>query len=170
MASNQERTLIMIKPEGVHRALVGEIIKRFESKGFKMVAMKFIQPSKEKVEEFFIDLKETESYAGLISQMSNSPIVPIVLEGFNVVKASLIIMGEGDPQYCHPGTIRGDFCMKSGRKICHGSKSIESAAKAISFWFNDDELTNYDLGNSRWLYDDFSPTVRNFYLKPFYKK
>ena len=71
MASNQERTLIMIKPEGVHRALVGEIIKRFESKGFKMVAMKFIQPSKEKVEEFFIDLKETESYAGLISQMSN---------------------------------------------------------------------------------------------------
>ena len=97
--------------------------------------------------------------------MSNSPIVPIVLEGFNVVKASLIIMGEGDPQYCHPGTIRGDFCMKSGRKICHGSKSIESAAKAISFWFNDDELTNYDLGNSRWLYDDFSPTVRYFSCK-----
>ena len=164
MTSNQERTLVIVKPEGVHRGLVGEIIKRFESKGFKMVAMKFIQPSKEKVEEFFIDLKEKQSYAGLISHMSSGPIVPIVLEGYNAVKASLIIMGEGDPLYCPPGTIRGDYSIKSGRKICHGSKSIESASKAISFWFEDGELTNYDLGSSRWLYDDFSPTVHFFNL------
>ena len=160
MTSNQERTLVMIMPEGVHRGLVGEIIKRFESKGIKMVSMKFIQPSKERVEEFFIDLKERQNYEGPISHISNGPIVPIVLEGFNVVKSSLVIIGEGGPQNCSPGTIRGDFCIKSGRKICHGSKSIESAQKAINFWFKEEELTLYDLGNSRWLYDDFSPTVR----------
>ena len=112
MTSNQERTLVIIKPEGVHRGLVGEIIKRFESKGFKMVAMKFIQPAKEKVEEFFIDLKERQSYAGLISHMASGPIVLIVLEGYNAVKASLIVMGEGDPLYCAHKYVRMEKLIK----------------------------------------------------------
>merc|ERR1711890_3543 len=88
MAANQERSFIMIKPDGVHRGLVGEIIKRFEQKGFKLVAMKFMQASKEHLEEHYSDLKSKPFFGGLVQYMASGPVVPMVWEGLNVVETA----------------------------------------------------------------------------------
>merc|ERR1711944_59589 len=161
MAANQERTFIMIKPDGVHRGLVGEIIKRFEAKGFKLVAMKFMQASKEHLEEHYADLKKKPFFPGLVEYMASGPVVPMVWEGLNVVKTGRVMLGETNPKDSAPGTIRGDYCVQVGRSICHGSDSVESANKEIKLWFKDQELTRYDPVASPWVYEDFLPSVDN---------
>merc|ERR1712077_29746 len=159
MAGNRERTFIMIKPDGVHRGLVGEIIKRFEAKGFKLVAMKFMQASKEHLEEHYADLKKKPFFGGLVEYMASGPVVPMVWEGLNVVKTGRVMLGETNPKDSAPGTIRGDFCIQVGRNICHGSDAVESAKKEIDLWFKSEELTKYDPITLSWVYEDFEPTV-----------
>merc|ERR1712020_706739 len=161
MAGNRERSFIMIKPDGVHRGLVGEIIKRFEAKGFKLVAMKFMQASREHLEEHYADLKKKPFFPGLVEYMASGPVVPMVWEGLNVVKTGRVMLGETNPKDSAPGTIRGDFCVQVGRNICHGSDSVESANKEIKLWFKDQELTCYDPLASPWVYEDFLPSVGN---------
>ena len=129
MAANQERTFIMIKPDGVQRGLVGEIIKRFEQKGFKLVAMKMMQASVEHLEEHYADLSKKPFFPGLVKYMASGPVVPMVWEGLNVVKTGRVMLGETNPRDSAPGTIRGDFCIQVGRNICHGSDAVESAKK-----------------------------------------
>merc|ERR1712080_334576 len=159
MAANQERSFIMIKPDGVHRGLVGEIIKRFEQKGFKLVAMKIMQASKEHLEEHYSDLKAKPFFGGLVEYMASGPVVPMVWEGLNVVKTWGVMLGETNPRDSAPGTIRGDYCIQVGRNICHGSDAVESAKKEIKLWFKDEELTKYDPVASQWVYEDFLPSV-----------
>merc|ERR1712165_252832 len=159
MAGNRERSFIMIKPDGVHRGLVGDIIKRFEQKGFKLVAMKFMQASKEHLEEHYADLKKKPFFPGLVEYMSSGPVVPMVWEGLNVVKTGRVMLGETNPKDSLPGTIRGDFCIQVGRNICHGSDAVESAKKEIDLWFKPEELTRYDPVASSWVYEDFLPSV-----------
>jgi len=161
MAANQERSFIMIKPDGVHRGLVGEIIKRFEQKGFKLVAMKVMQASKEHLQEHYADLSKKPFFGGLVEYMASGPVVPMVWEGLNVVKTGRVMLGETNPRDSAPGTIRGDFCVQVGRNICHGSDSVESANKEIKLWFKDEELTKYDPVASEWVYEDFLPSVGN---------
>merc|ERR1712080_736340 len=161
MAANQERTFIMIKPDGVHRGLVGEIIKRFEQKGFKLVAMKFMQASKEHLEEHYSDLKSKPFFGGLVKYMASGPVVPMVWEGLNVVKTGRVMLGETNPRDSAPGTSRGDFCIQVGRNICHGSDAVESAKKEIALWFKPEELTKYDPVASEWVYEDFLPAVES---------
>ena len=112
MAGNRERTFIMLKPDAVQRGLVGEIIKRFEQKGFKLVAMKMMHASVEHLEEHYADLKGKGFFPGLIKYMNSGPVVPMVWEGLNVVKTGRVMLGETNPAASAPGTIRGDFSIQ----------------------------------------------------------
>ena len=121
MAGNRERTFIMLKPDAVQRGLVGEIIKRFEQKGFKLVAMKMMHASVEHLEEHYADLKGKGFFPGLIKYMNSGPVVPMVWEGLNVVKTGRVMLGETNPAASAPGTIRGDFSIQVLKLILENS-------------------------------------------------
>uniref|UniRef100_A0A1B0FB49 Nucleoside diphosphate kinase n=2 Tax=Glossina morsitans morsitans TaxID=37546 RepID=A0A1B0FB49_GLOMM len=153
MASNKERTFIMIKPDGVQRGLVGKIIERFEQKGFKLVAMKFMWASKDLLEKHYADLSSRPFFPGLVSYMNSGPVVPMVWEGLNVVKTGRRMLGETNPADSLPGTIRGDFCIQVGRNIIHGSDAVESAEKEIALWFDEKELVAWKPATCDWVYE-----------------
>jgi len=111
-----ERTYIMIKPDGVQRGLVGEIIKRFEQRGYHLSAMKMVQPTKELLETHYQDLKSRSFFPGLITYMQSGPVVCMVWTGLNAVKAGRTLLGETNPQDYKPGSIRGDFCVQTGKE------------------------------------------------------
>merc|ERR1712141_319636 len=159
MAGNRERTFIMLKPDAVQRGLVGEIIKRFEAKGFKLVAMKMMHASEELLKEHYADLSSKGFFPGLVKYMNSGPVVPMVWEGLNVVKTGRVMLGETNPAASAPGTIRGDFSIQVGRNMCHGSDAVESANKEIALWFKDEELIKWDPVTMGWVYEDFEPTV-----------
>merc|ERR1712241_187612 len=154
MAGNKERTFIMLKPDAVHRGLVGDIIKRFEQKGFKLVAMKFMQASEKLLKEHYADLSSKGFFPGLVKYMASGPVVPMVWEGLNVVKTGRAMLGETNPRESKPGTIRGDYCIQVGRNICHGSDSVESANKGINLWFKGGELTSWTPAAIDWVYGE----------------
>ncbi|CAF90396.1 unnamed protein product, partial [Tetraodon nigroviridis] len=143
MSSQLERTFIAVKPDGVQRGIVGEIIKRFEVKGFKLVAMKMVQASEDLLMNHYIDLKDRPFFPQLVKYMSSGPVVAMVWEGKGVVKTGRVMLGETDPAKSSPGTIRGDFCIDVSKNIIHGSDSVESANKEISLWFQEGELVDY---------------------------
>lgn len=124
-----ERTFIMIKPDGVQRGLVGEIISRFEKRGFYLRALKQLLPSEALLKDHYADLSDKGFFPGLIKYMLSGPVVAMVWEGKGAVKTGRMMLGETQPQKSLPGTIRGDFCIDVGRNICHGSDSVESAEK-----------------------------------------
>merc|ERR1712142_97115 len=148
-----ERTFIMIKPDGVHRGIVGEIIKRFENKGFKLVAMKFMQASVEHLEKHYADLSKKPFFPGLVKYMASGPVVAMVWEGLNVVKTGRVMLGETNPADSKPGTIRGDFAVQVGRNICHGSDAVESANHEIALWFKPEELVSWEPELKDWIYE-----------------
>uniref|UniRef100_A0A3Q4I8H5 Nucleoside diphosphate kinase n=2 Tax=Neolamprologus brichardi TaxID=32507 RepID=A0A3Q4I8H5_NEOBR len=152
MAELKERTFIAIKPDGVQRGIIGEVIKRFEIKGFKLVGMKMLHASEDLLMKHYIDLKDRPFFPTLINYMSSGPVVAMVWEGKGVVKTGRVMLGETNPADSKPGTIRGDFCIDVSKNIIHGSDSVESANKEISLWFKDDELCNYTSCAFSWLY------------------
>lgn len=148
-----ERTFIAVKPDGVQRRLVGEIVRRFEKKGFKLVGLKLTQASEELLREHYWDLRNKPFFSGLITYMSSGPVVAMVWQGLGVVKTARKMMGETNPADSLPGTIRGDFCVEVGRNVIHGSDSVESAQKEISLWFRQNELKDWKDSSSQWLYN-----------------
>merc|ERR1712029_1136407 len=134
-----EQTYIMIKPDGVQRGLVGDIIARFEKRGFKLVAMKMVHSSK----PFF---------AGLVKYMASGPVVAMVWEGLDAVKQGRAMLGATTPLASAPGTIRGDYAIQVGRNICHGSDAVESAKHEIGLWFPEG-LSQYKLSTEEWIYE-----------------
>ena len=148
---DRERTFIMIKPDGVQRGLVGEIITRFEKRGFKLAAMKFTHPSREHFEKHYEDLSAKPFFHGLIDYASSGPVVAMVWQGTHVIKTARKMLGETKPLESSPGTIRGDFCIDVGRNIIHGSDSLESAEKEIDLWFKSDELFDYQRCTEPWI-------------------
>ncbi|PAA75587.1 hypothetical protein BOX15_Mlig008873g2, partial [Macrostomum lignano] len=148
-----ERTYIMIKPDGVQRGLVGKIIKRFEQRGFRLVAMKMMQPGRPLLEEHYGDLKAKPFFPGLIDYMLSGPVVCMVWEGEEVVKIGRMMLGATKPIDSLPGTIRGDYCIVTGRNIVHGSDAVASAQKEIALWFKPEELVDYKLANHGWIYE-----------------
>ncbi|XP_030590864.1 nucleoside diphosphate kinase 3 isoform X1 [Archocentrus centrarchus] len=148
-----ERTFVAVKPDGVQRRLVGEIVRRFEKKGFKLVGLKFMQASEELLREHYWDLRSRPFFSGLITYMNSGPVVAMVWQGLDVVKTARKMLGETNPADSLPGTIRGDFCVEVGRNVIHGSDSVESAQKEISLWFRQSELHRWENSNSRWLYN-----------------
>lgn len=135
-----ERTLVMIKPDGVERNLIGKVISIFEEHGLKVVALKKVRLSKEQAKAFYIVHKERPFYEDLTNYMSSGPIVAMVLEGENAIKRVREIMGATDPKEAAEGTIRKLFALDKEKNTVHGSDSPESAAKEIPFFFSEYEL------------------------------
>ena len=152
--ANKERTFIMVKPDGVQRGLVGEIIKRFEAKGFKLVALKFMNAPEALLKEHYADLAGRPFFPSLLSYMQLGPVVPMVWEGLNVVKTGRVMLGETNPADSKPGTIRGDFCIQTGRNIIHGSDAVETAKREIGLWFKPEELVKYTANQYSWVYEN----------------
>ncbi|XP_065197478.1 nucleoside diphosphate kinase B-like [Sycon ciliatum] len=150
---SDERTFIMIKPDGVQRGLIGEILGRFERKGFKLVAMKFQQSDVAHLEKHYDDLKARPFFPGLVKYMASGPVCAMVWEGLNAVKTGRVMLGATNPADSAPGTIRGDLCIQVGRNICHGSDSVESANKEIDLWFKKEELVNWTSTQKSWVYE-----------------
>ncbi|BGP23084.1 nucleoside-diphosphate kinase [Rhodotorula toruloides] len=147
-----EQTYIMIKPDGVQRGLVGEIIGRFEKRGYKLVAMKLAAPSVEHLEKHYEDLKEKPFFKGLVSYMASGPVVAMVWEGKDAVKTGRTILGATNPLASAPGTIRGDFAIDVGRNVCHGSDAVESAKKEIALWFPEG-IQTWSSCAQTWVYE-----------------
>ena len=154
MVEAKERTFIMIKPDGVQRGLVGEIIARFEKKGFKLVAMKMTSPGKAHFEQHYSDLSSKPFFGGLIEYASSGPVVAMAWEGDNAVKTGRVMLGATKPSDSAPGTIRGDLCVDVGRNIIHGSDSVESANKELALWFSEAELNTWAHHSHSWVYEN----------------
>ncbi|XP_017775726.1 PREDICTED: nucleoside diphosphate kinase [Nicrophorus vespilloides] len=154
MSANEERTFIMVKPDGVQRGLVGKIIKKFEQKGFKLVGMKFMWASEDLLKKHYSDLSSKPFFNGLVNYMHSGPVVPMVWEGLNVVKTGRVLLGATNPADSAPGTIRGDLCIQVGRNIIHGSDAVESAKKEIDLWFTEKELVGWTPAQKTWVYED----------------
>lgn len=146
-----ERTFIAIKPDGVQRGLVGEIIRRFETKGFTLVGLKMLNVSRELAEEHYGVHRERPFFAGLVEFITSSPVVAMVWEGDGVVASARKIIGATNPLTSEPGTIRGDFGVNIGRNIIHGSDAIETAQKEIALWFTDAELVSWTPTMTPWI-------------------
>jgi len=148
-----ERTFIAIKPDGVNRHLIGEVIERFERKGYKLVGIKMLKPTKEIAEKHYADLAKKPFYPGLVKYFSSGPIVAMVLEGKNVIAGGRKIVGATDPDKSEPGSVRGDLCIQVGRNIIHGSDAPASAQDEITLWFKDSEITNWEDPLDKWTYE-----------------
>lgn len=148
-----ERTFIAIKPDGVQRGLVGDVIKRFETKGFTLVGMKFMSVSKELAEKHYDVHKERPFFSGLVEFITSSPVVAMVWEGDGVVASARKIIGATNPLTAELGTIRGDFGVSIGRNLIHGSDAIETAKTEIALWFTPEELVTWQPVVNPWLYE-----------------
>ena len=146
-----ERTFLAIKPDGVQRGLVGEIIGRFEAKGFKLVGMKLMTASRELAEQHYGVHKERPFFAGLVDFITSGPIVAMVWEGDGVVASARKMIGATNPLNSEPGTIRGDLAVNVGRNIIHGSDAVETAQEEISLWFKDEELSAWTPSLTPWI-------------------
>jgi nucleoside-diphosphate kinase len=146
-----ERTFLAIKPDGVQRGLVGEIIGRFEAKGFKLVGMKLMTASRELAEQHYGVHKERPFFAGLVDFITSGPLVAMVWEGDGVVASARKLIGATNPLNSEPGTIRGDLAVNVGRNIIHGSDAVETAQEEISLWFKDEELSAWTPSLTPWI-------------------
>jgi nucleoside-diphosphate kinase len=146
-----ERTLILVKPDGVQRGLIGEIIGRFERRGLKLVGMKFLQMSDELAGQHYGVHQERPFYKDLVSYITSGPVVAMVWEGNNAIAAARATMGATKPVEAAPGTIRGDFGMEIGRNLVHGSDSVENGVLEASYFFREDELVSWKRANDSWI-------------------
>ncbi len=147
-----ERTYCMVKPDGVQRNAVGEIIARFEKKGIKIVALKMMQISQETAERHYAEHKEKPFFADLVNFITSGPVVAMVLEGENVVSMVRTMMGATNPKDSAPGTIRGDWGLTIDKNVIHGSDSPESAAREIAIFFKPEEILEYVKAGQDWIY------------------
>ena len=148
-----ERTFIAIKPDGVQRSLIGEIIGRFESKGFTLAGMKLMKASRELAEQHYGEHKGKPFFDGLVDFITSGPLVAMVWEGEGVVASSRKLIGATNPLTSEPGTIRGDFGISIGRNIIHGSDAVETANREIALWFSESELTSWESSMTAWIYE-----------------
>ncbi|XP_048870526.1 nucleoside diphosphate kinase B-like [Brienomyrus brachyistius] len=139
-----ERTLIAVKPDGVQRRLVGQIIQRFEKRGFKLVGLKMLKAPEELLSQHYHDLSKKPFYPSLLQYMGSGPLVVMVWEGYNVVSTSRKMVGDTNSAEAPPGTIRGDFSIHISRNVVHASDSVDGAQREIQLWFNCKELTHWD--------------------------
>lgn len=146
-----ERTLILVKPDGVQRGLMGEIIGRFERRGLKMIGMKFMRISQELAEKHYAVHEGRPFYNSLIEYITSAPVVAMVWEGNDAIAAARATIGATNPVAASPGTIRGDLGMEVGRNLVHGSDSPENGVKEASLFFGDDELVNWNRVTESWI-------------------
>jgi nucleoside-diphosphate kinase len=148
-----ERTLIIVKPDAVQRGLTGEIIKRFEQRGLRIIGMKFIQVSRELAEKHYAIHRERPFFASLVNYIISSPVVVIALEGSNAVAAARKTIGATKPQDAEAGTIRGDLALEIGRNLVHGSDSVENGVAEVANFFADGELVTWGRNTDAWIFE-----------------
>lgn len=146
-----ERTLLMVKPDGVQRNLTGEIIRRFEQKGFQMIAAKLMTMSKEQAEFHYAEHQEKPFFSELVEFITSGPVFPMVWQGEQIITLSRMVVGKTNVLDSAPGTIRGDFALHTNRNLIHGSDAPESAEREINNLFNKNELVSYEQLIQRWI-------------------
>ncbi|RKQ37661.1 nucleoside-diphosphate kinase [Oceanobacillus halophilus] len=147
-----EKTFLMVKPDGVQRNLVGKIVSRFESKGYKLAGAKLMTISKETAEQHYGEHKEKPFFGELVDFITSGPVFAMVWEGENVINTARNLMGKTNPSEAAPGTIRGDYGLTVGKNVIHGSDSTESAEREINLFFNKEDLISYEKQDSEWIY------------------
>jgi nucleoside-diphosphate kinase len=151
--TNTERTFIAVKPDGVQRGLVGEIIKRFEARGYKLVAIKALQPTEAFAKQHYADLSQKPFFPSLVKYFSSGPVVAMVWEGKGVIAGGRSLIGATNPAQALPGSIRGDLCIETGRNIIHGSDGKDSAKDEITLWFKPTEVVEYNFSHNAWVHE-----------------
>jgi nucleoside-diphosphate kinase len=146
-----ERTFLMVKPDGVQRNLIGEIVGRFEKKGYQLVGAKLMQITPELAGEHYGEHKERPFFGELVDFITSGPVFAMVWEGENVIATSRLLVGATNPKESAPGTIRGDFAVTVGKNIIHGSDSAESAVREIGLFFKEEELVSYSKDANSWI-------------------
>ena len=147
-----EKTFLMVKPDAVQRQLIGEIVSRFEKKGFQLVGAKLMQMSSELAEKHYAEHIGKPFFEDLTNFITSGPVFAMVWQGDNVVNTARKMMGKTNPSESDPGTIRGDFGVVTNRNIIHGSDSLESAEREINLFFNESELIDYTNLMNQWIY------------------
>lgn len=146
-----QRTLVLLKPDAVQRGLAGELIKRLEQTGLKLIGLKLMKVSEALAKKHYSAHEGKKFFPGLVSFITSSPIVAIAVEGPSAVELVRKVMGKTNPVEAAPGTIRGDFGVDIGRNLIHGSDSPESAAKELAIFFTPAELVSYSRDYDRWI-------------------
>ena len=148
-----ERSLVLVKPDGVQRALIGEVVSRLERRGLRLVAAKFMQVSRELADTHYAIHKGKPFYDGLISYITSAPVMAMAWEGPNAVAAIRQTMGATRPTEAAPGSLRHDFALVVGRNLTHASDTVENAANEVALWFRQEELVNWKRDVDRWVFE-----------------
>jgi nucleoside-diphosphate kinase len=146
-----ERTLILIKPDGVQRGLIGRVIDRYESRGLRIAGLKLMQAQRSLAERHYAAHSDKPFFPGLITFITSGPLVALAVEGPNAIAVCRAINGATRPNQAAPGSIRGDFALETGMNIVHASDSTESAATELGLWFDAAELLDYERSIDAWI-------------------
>jgi len=148
-----ERSLVLVKPDGVQRGLIGEVVSRLERRGLRLVAAKFIQVSQELAETHYAIHKGKPFYEGLIKYITSAPVLAMVWDGPNAVAAIRQTMGTTRPTEAAPGSIRHDFALEVGRNLTHASDSVENGENEVALWFSPNEQVEWKRDTDRWIFE-----------------
>ncbi len=149
-----QRTLVLVKPDGVQRGLIGQVITRLENRGLRLVAAKFMQVSRKLAETHYAIHQGKPFYNGLIDYITSAPVMAMVWEGPDAIAAVRQTMGSTRPREAAPGTIRHDFALDVGRNLTHASDSPENGEAEIALWFKPDELVQWQREIDKWVFED----------------
>jgi nucleoside-diphosphate kinase len=148
-----DRTLVIVKPDGVQRGLIGQILGRLEARGLKLVGLKLMAVPRTLAEQHYAVHKDRPFYSGLIEYIISAPVVVGVFEGKDAAAVVRSSVGATNPAAAAPGTIRGDLALEIGRNLIHASDAPETAREEIALWFKSEELSSWDRANDRWVYE-----------------
>jgi nucleoside-diphosphate kinase len=148
-----EKTLVLVKPDGVQRGLIGEVISRLERRGLRLVGAKFMDVKRELAETHYAIHKGKPFYDGLIMYITSSPVMAMVWEGPNAIAAVRQTMGSTRPTEAAPGSLRHDFALEVGRNLTHASDTVENGEKEVALWFEPAELVSWDRDIDRWVFE-----------------
>ncbi len=148
-----ERTLVLVKPDGVQRGLIGEVTSRLERRGLRLAAAKFLQVSRELAETHYAIHKGKPFYTGLIEYITSAPVMAMVWEGPSAVAAVRQTMGATRPTEAAPGSVRHDFALEIGRNLTHASDTVENSGKEVALWFKPGELVDWKRATDRWIFE-----------------
>jgi len=156
MSHHDERTFVMVKPDGVQRGLIGEVVSRLEDRGLKLVGAKFMQIDRDLAEEHYGEHEDKPFFDDLVEFITAAPVFAMVWEGADATRQVRRMMGTTDPAEAQPGTIRGDLGLDLGQNVIHGSDHEDEGAneREIALFFDEDELVDWDLGTATWVYED----------------
>ncbi|MCH7952573.1 MAG: nucleoside-diphosphate kinase [Chloroflexi bacterium] len=152
----RERTLVLVKPDGIQRGLAGEIVSRLESRGLRIVGLRMLRVNEALAKRHYAEHEGKPFFDGLIAYITSSPIIAAVLEGTRAIEVVRKTIGATNPADADPGTIRGDLSVELGRNLIHGSDGPDSAAREIALFFDESQLFDYERDIDRWIFEDAS--------------